>query len=55
MENMSESCNEVQPIKLKEILKEHNIDFEEEKQENAVVITIQPKNNGNVSDNAKGE
>ena len=46
MENKTESCDEVQPLKLKQILKEHNIDFKEEEQENATIITIQPKSAG---------
>ena len=43
MKNTTESCDEVQPLKLKEVLKDHNIPFEEKEEDNAVVINIGPK------------
>ena len=53
MKNNTESCDEVQPLKLKEVLKEHNISFKEEEHENATIITIQPK--AAVSNDSKSE
>jgi hypothetical protein len=56
MKNYREDCDEVQPLKLKEVLKEHHIPFEEEQQENAIVIKIHPKNSsGMQSEGLHGE